>query len=580
MRFAPHDGLGTLQRGLLALGLVAITAGGASAQLLVDGTIVYENNASGTLAGQFTGASTSGACSGLTAATLFGTTYPHNTYENPLLTGALYQANVVPNWQPAPGSPAFGSAVTVPNDGFFEQVCFKGAIGGSPVVDDWTQGWTYYDSTGAGRTDIDFGKPLAIYDNIHILGHRTWSADSNYEVRGQLRIRSQASLSIAPGVVVLEDASSLGTIIVHRGGALHAIGTKDEPIIVTSNATPGTQASGDVGGIAINGRAKTNIVNSCAGDSAASEGGAIGFFGGNDDNEGSGALRYVRVEFAGNEITPGNELNAFMWNACGLATKADYLEAYYGADDGFEFFGGRMNVKHLLAVDGTDDGFDTQLGARIKAQFVIVRVNPKLAPAGTQTGERGIEADNISGNSSQCSGISNMQVANFTLIGDKRQGTGFGAGASTQGAELRLGTAYQIYNSIIYNFRSHAVRVSDQTTWDNHCAAPPAVPTVFCPGAVGVSAPITTGNVFVARSAPNPFRNQVSFAFTLPQPGPVSVEIYSADGRHVKTVAKGEMAAGQHNLTWSLDRATPNGMYFYKVLAGDQQATGKITRVD
>src|SRR5215510_7798067 len=205
MRFAATEGRVSIKRGLIALGLIVATASGASAQLLIDGSIFYQNNASGTLAGQFSGSSTAGACVGLTAATLFSTTYPNNLYQDPLLTGALYQQNVVPNWQPAPGSPAFGSAVTVPNDGFFQQTCFKGAIGGQPGVDDWTKGWTYYDSTGANRTDIDYGKPVAIYNNISILGHRSWSPDSNYEVRGQLRIRSQASLSIAPGTVVLED---------------------------------------------------------------------------------------------------------------------------------------------------------------------------------------------------------------------------------------------------------------------------------------------------------------------------------------------------------------------------------------
>ena len=583
MRFAATDGLGILRRGLFAIGLVALTAGAASAQLLLDGTILYENNATGTLAGQFTGAATAGgACAGLTAATLFGTTYPHNSYANPLLTAAVYQQNVVPNWQPAPGSPAFGNAVTLPSDGFFEQTCFKGAIGGSPGVDDWTLGWTYYDSTGANRTDINYTKPLAVYNNINILGHRAWSADSNYEVRGQLRIRSQASLSIAPGVVVLEDVASLGTIIVHRGGAIYAQGTKDAPIIFTSNAGNGNMLRGDVGGLTMLGRAKTNIVNSCLGDSSASEGGAIGFYGGNDDTDGSGALRYVRVEFAGHEITPGNELNSFTWNACGRSTRADFLESFQGADDGFEWFGGSMNCKHLLAVDGTDDGYDTQLGTRNKAQFVIVRIDPKLAPSGGQFGERGIEADNneFGFDQLQCSGRSLIQVANFTLVGDKRRGVGFGATASSQGAEWRRGTEYSMYNSIVYNFNGSGVRVSDEATWLAHCAAPPGIPTVFCPGALGVTPPITSGNVFVARSAPNPFQNRVNFSFTLPQAGPVSVEIFAADGRHVATVAKGEMQAGQHNLTWSIDRGTPSGMYFYKVLAGNYQATGKITRVD
>ena len=96
----------------------------------------------------------------------------------------------------------------------------------------------------------------------------------------------------------------------------------------------------------------------------------------------------------------------------------------------------------------------------------------------------------------------------------------------------------------------------------------------------GAAQGATTGNVFVAASAPNPFRDRVSFSFTLPQSGTVSVEIFAADGRHVRTLAQGEMEAGPHNLTWAVGRDTPAGMYFYRVVAGDNRSTGKLTRVN
>jgi hypothetical protein len=92
--------------------------------------------------------------------------------------------------------------------------------------------------------------------------------------------------------------------------------------------------------------------------------------------------------------------------------------------------------------------------------------------------------------------------------------------------------------------------------------------------------PISSGNVFVASSMPNPARKSVNIAFTLPTSGPVAVEVYSADGRHVTTLAKGEMAAGPQNVTWDLGKETPSGVYFYRVVAGNQTTTGKIVRVD
>jgi len=582
MRFAANDGFTSLRRGAVALALIACTAASAHAQLLFDGNLVYNNNSSGTLAGQFLGAAGAGApaCGGLTAATLFGTTYPHNQYADPLLGGGIYPGT---NFQPAGGSAAYSNAVAVISDGFFQQACLQGAVGPNPD-DRWYEGWTYFDSTGASRQDLHLAgmpdpRPLAIYDNINIYGSAYFSPDSNYLVRGQLRIKAQASLTIAPGVVVFEENATVGTIIAERGGRLFAVGNACEPIIITTDVAPGSMDRGQCGGIVLNGFARTNVVNSCAGDSAASEGGAIGFFGGNNDDDCSGVLRYVRIEYAGREISPNNELNAFTFNAVGEGTHLDYCQAFRGADDAFEWFGGKMRATHLVATDGTDDGLDSQLGSRVRIQFAIVRTSPEFAPSLGQNGERGIEADNNEFNhaETQCSGRSYMRVANVTMIGDKRAGAIYPG--STQGAEWRRGTAYDMRNSIITNYKSAAVRVSDDATWAAHCAAPPAVPAVYCPGAVSVL-PLATGNVFVANSRPNPFRDEVTLNFNLPVSGPVAVEIFSADGRRVQTLAKGEMEAGPHSLQWKLEGGIPSGVYFYRVLAGADQATGKLMRVD
>ncbi len=590
MRLTPHPGLRRFGAASAALALIALSASGASAQLVFDGNILFNNNATGTLAGQFTGAPTAGSTCpiespALTAAKLGTLVYTHNAYADPLLPNAPYVANTIPNFQPALGSPAFLGAVSVPNDGFFEAVCYKGAIGPN-LGDDWTQGWTYWDSTGANRQDLHLAgmpdpRPLAVYDNIRLNSTLFWSADSNYEIRNQFRVLNGGVLFVAPDVVVFGDINTLGTMVVDRGGRLYAVGNACQPIVFTSNAPPGSQARGQWGGINILGRAKTNIVNSCAGDSGSAEGGAVGFYGGSNDADNSGALRYVRCEFSGKEITANNELNAFMWCAAGTGTRADYLQAFRCADDDFEVFGGTLAQKHLIGIDGTDDGYDSQMGSRTKAQFVIVRVTGEKAPASTngQVGERGIEADNneFVFTETQCSGRSWPVVSNFTLVGDKRTGANFPG--ATQGAELRRGTAYTILNSIVTNFKSTGIRVSDDATWNAHCAAVPAAPTVACPGALGVET-LGEGNVFVARGAPNPFRNSVTFSFALAKAGPVSVEIYSADGRRVDTLVNGERPAGPQSVTWNLNRETPSGMYFYKVVAGNERSTGKLTRLN
>jgi hypothetical protein len=591
---APSGGnmhLRNLRPGFLALN--ALVAGAlftatipAHAQLVIDGNLLYNNNATGTLAGQFVGVAGVGAPScaaGTTAATIGTVTFTNNSYSDPLLPTAPYLPGVIPNFQPALGSPAYGSALTVPS-GFFTQVCYKGAIGPNPG-DDWTRGWTYWDSTGANRQDLHLAgmpnpRPLAVYDNVAIRSHQYFSADSNYLVRGQLRVKEQASLTVAPGVVIFEENSSLGTIIVERGGQLWAVANACEPIIVTSDDVPGSFTRGHCGGIVINGRAKTNLVNSCAGDSTAAEGGAIGYYGGNDDNDCSGALRYVRVEFSGRQITPNNELNTFTWCACGRNTRGDYLQAYQGADDSFEWFGGSMDQKYLLAIDGTDDGYDWQMGTRNRSQFVILRPANAYAPGNLQWGDKGIEADDneFNYNEVQCSGRSNCTLANFTIVGDKRIGANFPGPAA--GVNFRRGTGGTLINSIITNFKSGAFKIDDDATYEAHCVAAPAAPAVYCPGALGVN-PITSGRVFVANSAPNPFRNQVAIHFTLPQASPVQVEIYSADGRLVKTLENGsELAAGTHTMTWDMDRGAAAGVYFYRVMAGSERATGKLVRIN
>jgi len=371
------------------------------------------------------------------------------------------------------------------------------------------------------------------------------------------------------------------------------VGKRDSVIIITDDDPPGAMHTGGCGGLVINGRARINNANSCAGDSAASEGGAIGFYGGNDDHDSSGALKYVRIEYSGKEITPNNELNTFTNNGLGDGTYEEYLQSHQGADDGWEAFGGTVHVKHLVCSDGHDDGYDWQQGYRGGAQFVIVRGISDLAPSGTQFGDKGIEADNNDVapfdqdiDAHLCAGQSNPIVYNCTFIGDKsRYGPTYPG--STFGINLRRGTAGAVMNSITTNYKDFNLKIDDNVTWKYHCQAVGAIggagslfkPAEFCGSEVG-SVPLAEGSVFLTGSAPNPFRNHVTFSFTLPKAGHVKVNLYSADGRLVGTLADGEMPAGPHNVAWRIGRETPSGVYFYKVIANGQQSTGKVVRVD
>ncbi|MFM8560120.1 MAG: hypothetical protein ACKOC6_11100, partial [bacterium] len=222
----------SLRRVLGALALAALVSGDASAQMIVNGNLLFNNGTSGTLAGQFTGAPTGASltlcnttygASGYNAAALGTTTITQNWYADPLLPNAAFPTTS-PNFQPLPGSPAFTKALIVPADGFFQQVCYVGAIGPDPGGD-WTQGWTYYDSTGAGRQDLPLPgmpdpRPLAIHSNVVATTDQFWGADSNHLVRGQLRVTGGAKLTFAAGTVIFEERATLGTIRIDRGSQI------------------------------------------------------------------------------------------------------------------------------------------------------------------------------------------------------------------------------------------------------------------------------------------------------------------------------------------------------------------------
>ena len=586
-----NNGSGWFQLAAAAI-VLALGPTTGHAQIIYDYNIFWNNSATpGSPSSQFLGTTTAAACpAGYTTEILATTTYVNNSFVNPLLDLSAFAGNpgwdVSPNFQPQAPSPAFagnpghGKVAQVPADEFFQQTCFVGAIG-PRLGDDWTQGgWTYFNQNGAGRTDIDYGKPLVIVDNHKFYENRTFGPDSNYLIRGNVRVKAQARLTIQAGTVVFEEKSTTGTMVVERGAFIDAQGTPGSPIIFTSDEPPGTQTPGSSGGLFINGRARVNVFGVCAnGDSLASEGGNGGFFGGTDDSDSSGVLRYVRIEFAGVAVSANNESNSFTFNAIGNRTKIDHLQGHRGFDDNFEFFGGDSRTRYLLSTDNDDDGYDWQLGARGKAQFVIVRHNAINTGA-----DKGIEADNdgtLTGtrrDSVSCSGRSHHVVSNFTFIGDRRSGPGFGGGP-THGVHLREGTAGTLINGITTDFKTSGLNIQHNETFQAHCVASPTGPGLGCDGS-SVGVPIDEGRMFVTHGAPNPFDRRVAIHFALPRAGRVQVDVFGADGRLIETIADRQMGAGNQSVEWSAARSVPAGLYFYRVSTENGVSAGKIIRVE
>ncbi len=268
----------------------------------------------------------------------------------------------------------------------------------------------------------------------------------NYALRGAVSVKDGATLTIEKGTtftVMAEDqAAGINLLFIEQGGKIMAEGTAQEPIVFTSENKNAEGGDGDWGGIGIHGKAKMNA----PGGTSLSEAGQLPY-GGNDDNDNSGVLRYVRVEYAGQASSDGQfEFNAFSFFAVGSGTVVEYCEAFEGADDGFEFYGGTVNAKNLSAVGMEDDSIDWDEGFRGSLNNVVIYQYDA-------TGDFAFELANRSGENN-ASPRSSAQVSNVTLRGHNRPGKA--------AFDLKQGTAGIFENIVGYNYDS-MIFVNDQT---------------------------------------------------------------------------------------------------------------------
>jgi len=248
-----------------------------------------------------------------------------------------------------------------------------------------------------------------------ITGSVTLTNKKIYGLKGIVFVQDGGILRIEPGTIIMGEVANTSAICINRGGKIYANGTPDKPIVMTSGAAPGQRDRGDWGGLLIMGRAKTNL------GEAQVEGGISdgpdkkinGWYGGNDDDDSSGVLRYVRIEFAGIAESPDNELNSLTIGAVGRRTVIEYVQCSYGGDDSFEWFGGTVNHKYLIAYNGIDDDFDTDNGYRGKVQFGMTIRFPDIAD---QSNSEAFESDNDS-KSSEREPFTIPVFSNMTLIG-------------------------------------------------------------------------------------------------------------------------------------------------------------------
>jgi hypothetical protein len=284
-------------------------------------------------------------------------------------------------------------------------------------------------------------------------GDVKWTANNVYKLTGFVRvgeekvkgtITKRTNLTIEAGTIIIGDRASKGTLIVQRGSKIFAVGTASSPIIFTSERLPGEREAGDWGGLVICGQAPNNLAEA----DRELEGGYGAYHGGNDPMDNSGILKYVRIEYAGIPINPNQEVNALTFGSVGAGTTIDYVQASYGLDDSFEWFGGTVNAKHLISFKGLDDDFDTDNGY---SGFVQYGIGIRGTTNADQSGSNGFECDNDSKGSNNLPYTSAI-FANISIIGAKGAKETAISTLFQHGVQLRRNNKQKIYNTFITGF--------------------------------------------------------------------------------------------------------------------------------
>jgi hypothetical protein len=386
---------------------------------------------------------------------------------------------------------------------FFTNVSYRGAFGQGAGAN-WMTGWTNFDprnavypGTGepgglAGKTRVDVGAATPGGDGYtHITSNTTWTSGNVYYLLGAVAVDAGITLTIQAGTVIRGvDNGGLGTpisvLVISRGATLNAVGTSTNPIIMTSAKVQGARESGDWGGLVLCGRAKVNLNKSPNLGGRNVEGtvttapGTASYYGTGagssiiNDNESSGNIQYLRVEFAGDAQVAAQELNGIMLAGVGRGTTFQYIQVSYAEDDSFEWFGGTVNGKYLVAFGGVDDDFDVDEGFTGNVQFGFILRDPRFYDGTSGNNSNLFEMDNntTSGGTATSdqtqyspSPVTACVFSNITAIGPMRD-TDADANVSPRfngGWNARTNPGTAIFNSILIGTKNN-VAISNTPT--------------------------------------------------------------------------------------------------------------------
>ncbi len=292
---------------------------------------------------------------------------------------------------------------------------------------------------------------------------RTLTCDKIYQISGTVILNAGVTLTIEAGTTIL--MATDGSLIVDRGAKLVAVGTRDQPIVFTSSKIPGTRAPGDWGAVVLVGKAPGNWGKDSNGivytehvpDANDWPGGFPLIAGGTEFGDGSGTLKYVRMEYGGrvqnsNGFSDHEMLGLY---GVGTGTTLDYVDLRQSSYGCLFAQGGAFDARHVICQWGGNGGFDFTRGNRSRMQFAINLESPAKSAEGI--GLKGPSDGNL------LTPLTDPTIYNVTTCGPNQQTNV--AFKDPYGIFLKRAPAGRIYNTIAIGYRSGlAMRTGAATT--------------------------------------------------------------------------------------------------------------------
>ena len=355
---------------------------------------------------------------------------------------------------------------------FFEKVNYIGALESSSAKD-WTKTWTQWDPKNAPYGNVSDTNTLSSpLGEVNITATLTLDPAKVYLLRSLVVVRNGGKLIIPAGTVIRGQSNSqsspkqYATIVVERGGYIQIDGAVTNPVVLTSAKPIGSRDRGDWGGLVLCGKAVNNQgtdiqmegFNNVALDNTLAKHGGI------NDDDNSGSINNLRIEFGGVAFEPNKEINGLTFCSVGRNTTVNNVQVSFSGDDSYEWFGGTVNCKHIIAFRGTDDDFDTDFGYRGAVQFGIAFKDSSYydlswnAPSGASTSET-FESDNDASGSGRLP-LTTAVFSNMTCVGQIPAGMTWSQLSTTQkgafrrGIRIRRNSRLSIVNSIFMGYRN------------------------------------------------------------------------------------------------------------------------------